>query len=228
MKTKHVISLFVISAFMVACGGNAKKANDAELFKGARNDAEKVAIAMKNYTPDSVARFICNTCLGLNKGVSIDTLQSAVLYAYENYKEQDLIKFSEEFDNFTSTLPLAEKMKILSLAALTDPDGLGYKLGLEYAVQIRDEKLTLEHIDRNINELKASLGEDSETFLRVLNGLSVALSMPEFSGLPKDIIEKYGTAPKIKVKKAVEITSSESDVIEEESLSVYDTTTLNQ
>lgn len=87
MKTKHVISLFVISAFMVACGGNAKKANDAELFKGARNDAEKVAIAMKNYTPDSVARFICNTCLGLNKGVSIDTLQSAVLYAYENYKE---------------------------------------------------------------------------------------------------------------------------------------------
>lgn len=139
-----------------------------------------------------------------------------------------MIKFSEEFDNFTSTLPLAEKMKILSLAALTDPDGLGYKLGLEYAVQIRDEKLTLEHIDRNINELKASLGEDSETFLRVLNGLSVALSMPEFSGLPKDIIEKYGTAPKIKVKKAVEITSSESDVIEEESLSVSDTTTLNQ
>ena len=46
MKTKHVISLFVISAFMVACGGNAKKANDAELFKGARNDAEKVAIAI--------------------------------------------------------------------------------------------------------------------------------------------------------------------------------------
>ncbi len=52
--------------------------------------------------------------------------------------------------------------------------------------------------------------------------------MPEFSGLPKDIIEKYGTAPKIKVKKAVEITSSESDVIEDESLSVSDTTTLNQ
>ena len=44
----------------------------------------------------------------------------------------------------------------------------------------------------------------------------------------RDIIEKYGTAPKIKVKKAVEITSSESDVIEEESLSVSDTTTLNQ
>ena len=44
----------------------------------------------------------------------------------------------------------------------------------------------------------------------------------------QDIIEKYGTAPKIKVKKAVEITSSESDVIEEESLSVSDTTTLKQ
>ena len=228
MKTKHVIFLFVMSALIIACGGNANKASDAELFKGARNDAEKVAIAMKNYTPDSVARFICNTCLGLNKGVSIDTLQSAVLYAYENYKEQDLIKFSEEFDNFTSTLPLAEKMKILSLAALTDPDGLGYKLGLEYAVQIKDEKLSLEQIDKNINELKASLGEDSETFVRVLNGLSVALSMPEFRDLPKAIIEKYGTAPKMKVKKAVEVTPSVSETVDEESVAISDTTMLKQ
>lgn len=227
MKTKHVISLFIVSAFMISCGGNTQEAKDSELFKGARSDAEKVAIAMKSYEPDSVARFICNTCLGLNKDVSIDTLQSAVLYAYENYKEQDLIKFSEEFDSYTSTLPLSLKMKILSLAALTDPDGLGYKLGLEYAVQIRDEKLTLEQIDKNISELKTSLGDDTETFLRVLNGLSVALAMPEFSDLPKAIIEKYGVAPKIKVKKAVEISPSTTEMIDEDVSAISDTTILN-
>ena len=154
MKKNRFLVMALTCVALCGCGGKEKSIDNAELFKSAKNDAEKVAIVMKSATPDSVARFICNTALGLNKGVSIDTLQSAVLYAYEHYADENLMKFSDEFDNYSSSLPLAQKMKIMSLAALTDPDGLGYKLGIEYAIQIRDNAMTLKEIDRDMAELR--------------------------------------------------------------------------
>lgn len=217
---RNRFSLLIISCLILtACGGKEKSVSNKDLFRGATNDAAKVAIVMKTSTPDSVARFICNTALGFNDGITIDTLQNAVLYAYENYKDDDLIKFSEEFDNYSTSLPLVHKMKILSLAALSDPDGLGYKLGLEYAIQIRDNKMTLADIDRDMNELEKACDKDSETFIRVLNGLSVALSMPEFANLPKPIIDKYGAAPQIKI---IKTNISENSASADDDLQVVD------
>ena len=213
MKKNRFLVMALTCVALCGCGGKEKSIDNAELFKSAKNDAEKVAIVMKSATPDSVARFICNTALGLNKGVSIDTLQSAVLYAYEHYADENLMKFSDEFDNYSSSLPLAQKMKIMSLAALTDPDGLGYKLGIEYAIQIRDNAMTLKEIDRDMAELKKACGDDMEMYNRVLNGLSIALSMPEFADLPKEVIEKYTHAPAIKVKRATVVAPVEEEPV---------------
>lgn len=226
MKSKWLILVALVCLILTSCGGKEKTAVDAELFKEAKSDAVKVALVMKSAKPDSVARFICNTALGLNKGVTIDTLQNAVLYAYEHYKDEDLMKFSEEFDRYSSSLPLAMKMKILSLAALTDPDGLGYKLGLEYAVQIRDKKMTLSDIDKEMESLKKACEKDSDTYIRVLNGLSVALSMPEFSSLPQSVRDKYGKAPRIKVKHPT-VTYSVPEVDATDTEVIKDTTSID-
>lgn len=218
MKTCKFIFVFSLCLAFVACSGNGNKNNADNLPADNLCDTAKVAFMVQRATPDSVARFICNTAIGLNKGVSLKSLQAAVLYAYEKYKDEDLQKFSEEFDFYAASLPLAQKMQVLSQAALADPDGLGYKMGLEYAFQIQSNKLSLKQIDAEIQALKNACGKDSITYLRVLNGLSIALSMPEYSSLPKEILDKYTCKIVIPHKGAVstvQSNNSNENIVEE-------------
>lgn len=191
MKICKFILCVSLCLSLASCSGNKNKGNADNLPADNLCDTAKIAFMIQRTTPDSVARFICNTAMGLNKGISLNSLQESVIFAYEKYQDADLIKFSEEFDAYVESLPLTHKMKILSQAALSDPDGLGYKLGLEYAFQIQANKLSLSQIDAEMQAFKASCGDDTITYLRVLNGLSIALSLPEYSGLPKEILEKY-------------------------------------
>ncbi len=71
-----------------SCGGKNGSGDFPDNF-GTIGDAGRVSYMMKNVTPDSVARFICDAALGKVEGARIDSLPTATLYAYEHYKNTD-------------------------------------------------------------------------------------------------------------------------------------------
>lgn len=191
-----------VFAFMAVCGLTFSSCGSSDAGKNgypteSLSDTAKVSFIMERCKPDSVAKYICNTFLGWNNGATLKSMSDAVTYAYTHYQGDDLIVFSETFDDYTNSLPLPSRMIILSKAAVSDADGLGYRLGLEYAADIQSNRKNLQEIDREISELKKACGADSMTYFRMLTGLSVALAQPEYKSLPSDILKKYGTAPKI-------------------------------
>lgn len=178
---------------MGSCGGkNGEGSYPEEMSR--MDDSGKVAYMMKNATPDSVARFICMASLGEISGVKIDTLATATLYAYENYKDGDLQTFAQAFDSYSESLPLDRKMKLRKLAAEQDPMGLGYELGLEYVNKIRMNHKSAKEVEEEIAALKKVCREnpeDTATFTRFMKGFKVALEMDGSSEIPAEIYKKY-------------------------------------
>jgi lipoprotein len=175
-----------------SCGGkttddkNSLPENFASL-----DDSSQVAFMMKNSTPDSVARFICNASLGKVKSARIDTLAIAVAYAYQNYNDSDLIVFSREFDDFSANLPLNEKMKIYSMAGNIDPQGLGYELGLEYVTHIRENKMSVDDIRTELNAFKEACANDSDMYNRFLKGFKTVLKVDHGKDLPEEVYNAF-------------------------------------
>lgn len=97
---------------------------------------------MKNTTPDSVARFICRAALGQVKGAGIESPGVATSYAYEKYSGNDLDSFGDEYDNFVSSLPLADKMRMYVMAGRGSA-GSGSAAGSRvYAVSAREQSFS--------------------------------------------------------------------------------------
>lgn len=146
---------------------------------------------MRNSTPDSVARFICNASLGKVKSAKIDTLAIAVAYAYQNYNDSDLIVFSREFDDFSANLPLNEKMKVYSMAGNIDPQGLGYELGLEYVTHIRENKMSVDDIRMELNAFKEACVNDSDMYNRFMKGFKTVLKVDHGKDLPEEVYNAF-------------------------------------
>lgn len=178
-------------SLLQSCGGNNAGDGSYPSNFTLMSDGEKVAWMMHKCTPDSVARFIINSALELNGSVRIDTFQNAVLYAYETYRNDSLTFFAEEFDNYSSSLPLDKKMQIYNLAAKTDPMGLGYQLGLEYVEHLRENIMNLSAVDAEIEAFRKACASDTDTYRRFLKGLSTALSVDDAPGIPEDVKIKY-------------------------------------
>jgi hypothetical protein len=185
--------LMLLAIAVSACNGNSNNKNSGKWPDGfaSWSDAAKLDYLMKETTPDSVARFICDASLGRVEGVKIDTLVTATLYVYEHYKDADLNTFSDEYDNYSSNLPLADKMKILSLAGEADPQGLGFQLGLEYAEEIRNRQMTPAQVDAEIAALEKTCADDQSTFARFMKGFQTVLKMDGGSDLPAEVVKKY-------------------------------------
>lgn len=183
--------ILILSITSVSC--NNSNDNTTNLFPNDNLcDTAKVAFMINKVSPDSVARFICNSAIGLNTNVSIDSLHNAVMYAYNRFSNDDLQSFCNEFDKYAENLPLDSKMKLLYLAAHVNPDKLGYRLGLDYAMLLLTKEISLTDIDNEIEAFRNACGDDQQTYLQVLNGLSIALNLPEYSQIPKEVINKYG------------------------------------
>lgn len=178
---------------LCSCGGGKEKdsfpSNVNEM-----SDIEIVDYMMKRVSPDSVARFICRASLGKIEGVKIDTLANATLYAYENYKDDNLQTFAAAYDEYSEGLPLDEKVTLRKLAAVDDPMGLGYTLGLEYVNSIRADHKNAKEVEAEIAALKRACEknpEDSLTFKRFMTGFKVALEYDGSNEIPMEIYQKY-------------------------------------
>ncbi len=173
-----------------SCGGKNRSGDFPDNF-GTIGDAGRVSYMMKNVTPDSVARFICDAALGKVEGARIDSLPTATLYAYEHYKNTDLASFAAQYDAYSQSLPLEEKMKLYALAGSYDPQQLGYQLGLEYVGNIRSKKMTADQVAAELEEFKKACGNDHGTYKRFVKGFKVVLELEKGNGISGDIYSRF-------------------------------------
>lgn len=194
MKTKAYYRILPVMVLMVAAGCR----KDAQETIGelppdfnTRNDVGKVEYMMSAVSPDSVARFICDAALGKVEVAKIDTLVTAVSYAYQNYADSALVSFSQELDDYSAGLPLEDKMKIYSMVGKTDPLRLGYELGLEFVGHIRDKKMSVPQIEEEISAFRDACADDSITYFRFMKGFRTALNADHGKDLPEEVFRRF-------------------------------------
>lgn len=156
-----------------------------------RDDISKMAYVMENASPDSVARFLCDASLGRVKGARIDTLAIAAAYAYEHYADSALMEFSSEFDSYSAALPLPDKMKIYSMVGTSDPQRLGYELGLEYVSSIRDQRKSVDDIRRELEAFRVACENDTDTYVRFIKGFKTVLKVDRGKDLPEAVYNAF-------------------------------------
>ncbi len=184
------ISIFVL-IFLVGCKGSSSGYGNLPSDFQQRSDTQKIMYLVDNVPPDSVARFICAAAIDEVPGVTLDSLSTVTLYAYNHYKGKDLEAFQNAFDEFPESLPLAQKMKLLFKASLNDPIQLGYQLGLEYTSQIREQHKSVSDVEREIKEFRKACGSDVDTYNRFLQGFKIALEADRGKDLPEDIYRRF-------------------------------------
>lgn len=184
-------TLLVIALCSVACKKTSK--SDATFPKEliAASDQARLDYVMKHASADSLARFIIYSALGRNGEVRIDTFALATNYVYERLKDRDAVAFSTAYDELIGRLSLPDKMRIYALAGSEDPQGLGYRLGLEYLSSIRDGNKSLQDVDAELSELKKACGADTLTFKRFLIGFRTVLVVDSGKDIPAEIFRKY-------------------------------------
>lgn len=188
---KGIFTLVGLFLLMAACG---KKEGGKSTFPDNFNslgDQGKVAWMMENVSPDSVARFICYASLGKIDGTKIDTLATATLYAYENYRDSAAIAFGDEFDRVVNGMPLPDKMRMLAMAGNVDPQALGYELGLEYVGNIRENQKTLDEVENELREFKKACASDTATYQRFLIGFRTVLRVDSGKDINREIYNKF-------------------------------------
>lgn len=181
-----------MSALLLAsCGGKSGSDSALPANFSSIGDAGRVDYVMNRVTPDSLARFIIYASLGRIEGVRIDSLAIATNHAYERLRGDNLDKFSAEYDAVVEGLPLADKMKIYRLGGSEDPQGLGYRLGLEYMTSIRDGNKTAEDVEHELKEFKKVCGSDTAMYRRFIIGFHTVLEVDHATDVSEEIYNKF-------------------------------------
>lgn len=193
MKGSVVMATCCVAALglLVSCGGKSGSTSGLPDGFDKIGDAGRVQYVMSRVTPDSLARFIIYGALGRNDGVRIDTLAIATNYAYERLKGDELDKFSTEYDAVVEGLPLGDKMKVYKLGGSEDPQGLGYRLGLEYMTSIRDGNKSMDQIERELQEFKKVCAEDTSMYRRFIIGFHTVLEVDHGTDVSEEVYKKF-------------------------------------
>ena len=190
-RCRRLGSFAIIGILLASC---SKKQVVAETLPDDFNqlpDTAKVAHMMDIVAPDSVARFICDAALGKSDVAKIDTFAIATAYAYEHYADSCLISFSQELDDYSANLPLADKMEIYKQAGQSDPQRLGYELGLEYVNYIRSNKTDAAKVKEEIEAFRVACADDSLMYVRFIKGFKTVLQADRGKDLPEDIYKMF-------------------------------------
>lgn len=188
---KLALALGVTSCILASCKG--KGGNDGEFPDdfATMNDAGKVAFVMRHAEPDSVARFIIDASLGRVEEVKIDTFANATLYAYEHYRGTELDKFAIEFESYRENLSLPDKMKVLAMAGEVNPDNMGFQLGLEYVARIRDKKMSVADVEKEIKAFQDACKDNPQTYERFMTGFRTVLELDRGKDLDEKVYQRF-------------------------------------
>lgn len=188
---KYLLLISTALLMLASCGkGGRSSGNYPEDFDK-QTDLERVSYMMQQVSPDSLARFVIDGALGRNPGAPIDSLAMTTLYIYEHLRDEDLDAFSVQYDNYVESLPLNDKMKVYMLAGSEDPQGLGYKLGLEYLSSIRENNKNADQIEKELKAFRKACGTDTATYRRFIIGFHTVLAVDSGKDLAQDIYTRF-------------------------------------
>lgn len=188
---KYLAGLAFAALILSACGSKGKSEQSMpDNFKSIGDAGRIDYLVRMGATPDSVARYIIDGALGRNNA-RIDTFALATNHAYEIYRDADAEAFSIEYDTTVESLPLADKMKVYTLAGTENPQGLGYKLGLEYMASVRDGNKKSSEIEAELKEFKKACGTDTAMYRRFIVGFRTVLKVDRGKDLPEEIYQKF-------------------------------------
>lgn len=185
--------LLIPTAFLIlsSCGNRVKSSGNYPDGFDKQTDIERVTYMMQRVSPDSLARFVIDGALGRNPGAPIDSLAMTTLYIYEHLQGVDVDAFSVQYDNYVESLPLNDKMKVYMLAGSDDPQGLGYRLGLEYLGSIRENNKNAEQIEKELKAFRKACGNDTATYRRFIKGFQTVLEVDSGKDIAQDIYTRF-------------------------------------
>lgn len=189
---KSLMPSLLLAIFLIACS-KGDKSNLPENFKSLSTD-DKMAFLMDHMTPDSLARFLCNSAMGKVYNSRIE-LQPAMAYAYEHYNEDDQVAFALACEEYQQSLPLHEKVKFAKLAATEDPDIMSYELGLAYVGDIRENHKDVAQVTEEIDKLTKECRSDPDFYKRFMKGFKTALRLDRHRDLDDKIYLKFISYP---------------------------------
>lgn len=189
---KKFLAGFALAAILISsCGGKGKSDKTYPDNFNSIGDAGRIDYLIRmGVSPDSVARYIIYGALDRNDA-KIDTFALATNHAYETYRDADAEAFSIEYDGLVENLPLADKMKVYMLAGTEDPQGLGYRLGLEYMSSVRDGNKKSSEIEKELKEFKKACGTDTAMYRRFIVGFRTVLKVDHGKDMPEEIYQKF-------------------------------------
>lgn len=194
MNLKPTLLLLLMTLlFLPSCKGGKESDKGFPQNFDKIGDAGRIDYLIAHAPADSVARFIIHTALGHNKDARIDTLAIATNYAYMKLQGAALDSFSVAYDALVESLPLGDKMKVYALSGAEDPQGLGYKLGLEYMSSIRNDSKSVAEVEQELEAFRKACGTDTATYRRFLIGFKTVLEVDHGKDVPEEIYKKYTT-----------------------------------
>lgn len=144
-------------------------------------DTSKVRFLMHKLSPDSLANYICSEAL--KERGEIDSLNESVRFAYINYGDSAKIDFGNAVDAFQAGLRPKERIKLYTMARGNDPRRLGYRIGKDYASQIKTGKPDIDYIEAELIEFSRQENTSGTFFKDFITGLKVAFNE---AGIMKD------------------------------------------
>ncbi|MDE7403169.1 MAG: hypothetical protein K2M87_07135 [Muribaculaceae bacterium] len=189
---KHLLSYsLLLSIILLSCRGKSESDSQFPENFNKIGDAGRIDWLKSRIPADSLARFIIYGALDINKSARIDTLATATNHAYEVLHGEELDLFCTEYDALAERLPLADKVRLYLLAGSEDPQRLGYRLGLEYMGNIRDDNKNAAQVEKELREFKKACGTDTAMYRRFITGFHTVLNIDHGTDVPEEIYRKF-------------------------------------
>ena len=174
---KSLIAAGLALIMLAGCGGKKKGEGSFPDNFGTIGDAGRVEYMWRTE--------------GQVEGAKNDTLAIATSYAYDHLKGEALDQFGARYDAIVNTLQLADKMKIYAQAGIEDPQGLGYRLGLEYLSTIRDNHLDVKAIKQELEAFRKACANDTDTYRRFMIGFRTVLKVDSGRDVSREVYDTF-------------------------------------
>lgn len=188
---KKLLLFAAVAAMMMGACGKKESVEVDEMAKFKdMTDIQRAEYLMHQMPPDSLAQSFINSVLGRSE-YKFDTIANVYLYYLENLKNDSASQFTQEYDTYIQTLPLADKLKVYKATASEDETKLGYKLGLEYVSVIRENNMTSQQVEKELQAFRQVCDTDTSMYKRVIKGFQVALEADRGKDVSSEIYNRF-------------------------------------
>ena len=176
-KSCHILTVFLI-LFFIFMSSSCSVSRENSLPKDFKSfsDNEKINWLIMTLSPDSIARFICDSEIKTDTIKLLSNFSESIRKIYNQYNDSSKIVFGLSLNEYAASLPAISKMQLYKIAAIDNPRQLGYL----YAEDCRKNKVAEEKIIKELSALQRICANDSDYFFNFLKGMQVSKHITNF------------------------------------------------